>query len=102
MAERSDPRPVDAPLEEAKPEADVSEQELEVAIDEQGVEGPAGRRRASSLDAEVPEADALEQATPTRPLGAPPETVHGHPEGSEADLLEQEQDVPLDEEEGER
>ena len=70
------------------PEADRAEQ---AALLE-----PAGD--ASAPPAGVPEADALEQQLSARPGEASrPVRPVGDREASEADVLEQERDVPLDE-----
>jgi hypothetical protein len=75
------------------PEADHAEQEA--LVDPAGVTS-AGE--ASNPDAAVPEADALEQQLAARPgeAGGPPQPV-GSREADEADVLEQEIDVPVDE-----
>ena len=62
---------------------------------------PSGVSVAGEADApgdDVPEADALEQQLAARPgeAGSPPRPV-GDREANEADVLEQEADVPLDE-----
>jgi hypothetical protein len=77
------------------PEADHAEQEA--LVDPAGVTS-AGE--ASNPDADVPEADALEQQLAARPgeAGAPTGPV-GSREADEADVLEQEVEVPLDDEE---
>jgi hypothetical protein len=77
------------------PDADRAEQEA--LLDPPGVT-LAGD--ASSPAEDVPEADALEQQLSARPgeVGSPPRPVGGR-EADEADLLEQETDVPLDDDE---
>jgi hypothetical protein len=77
------------------PDADRAEQEA--LLDEPGV---ALAGDASDRDDDVPEADALEQQLAARPgeAGSPLQPV-GDREASEADVLEQETDVPLDDEE---
>ena len=74
------------------PEADRAEQE---ALDRSGV---ALTGEANTPAADVPEADALEQQLSARPgeAGGPALSV-GDREANEADLLDQEADVPLDE-----
>ena len=75
------------------PEADRAEQEALLAPSGVPVAGEA------SAPAEgVPEADALEQQLSTRPgeAGGPVRPVGGR-EANEADVLEQEADVPVDE-----
>jgi hypothetical protein len=75
------------------PEADRAEQEA--LLDQSGV---ALAGEASAPAADVPEGDALEQQLSARPgeAGSPALSV-GDREANEADLLEQEADVPLDE-----
>jgi hypothetical protein len=75
------------------PEADRAEQEA--LLDPSGV-ALAGEANAPAAD--VPEGDALEQQLSVRPgeAGSPARPV-GDREANEADLLEQEADVPLDE-----
>ena len=75
------------------PDADRAEQEA--LLDEPGV---ALAGDASDPDDDVPEADALEQQLAARPgeSGGPLQPV-GDREANEADVLEQEADVPLDE-----
>ena len=75
------------------PEADRAEQEA--LLDPPGV---ALAGEASAPAADVPEGDALEQQLSVRPgeTGGPALSV-GDREANEADLLEQEADVPLDE-----
>ena len=74
------------------PDADRAEQE--VPLDQAGVELA---RDATSPPQDVPEADALEQQLAARPgeAGWPWQPV-GDREADEADVLEQEEDVPLD------
>ena len=75
------------------PDADRAEQEA--LVDAPGVD-TAGE--ADSPAEDVPEADALEQQLSVRPgeAGGPLQPV-GDREANEADVLEQEADVPLDE-----
>jgi hypothetical protein len=75
------------------PDADRAEQE---ALLEPAAAGTAGEASAPAGD--VPEADALEQQLAARPgeAGSPLGPV-GDREANEADVLEQEADVPLDE-----
>ena len=77
------------------PDADRAEQEA--LLDEPGV---ALAGDASDQDDDVPEADALEQQLAARPgeAGSPLRPV-GDREASEADVIEQELDVPLDDDE---
>ena len=75
------------------PDADRAEQEALLdppAVDTAGEAGAPGD--------DVPEADALEQQLSARPgeAGSPVRPV-GDREANEADVLEQEADVPLDE-----
>jgi hypothetical protein len=74
------------------PDGDRAEQVA--PLDQPGVE-LAGE--ASDPDDDVPEADAIEQQIAARPgeASSPFEPV-GDREASEADVLEQETDVPLD------
>ena len=74
------------------PDGDHAEQVA--PLDQPGVE-LAGE--ASDPDDDVPEADAIEQQLAARPgeAGSPLQPV-GDREASEADVLEQETDVPLD------
>jgi len=76
------------------PEADRAEQE---GLMEPAAAGTASE--ASAPAADVPEADALEQQLAARPgeTGSPLGPV-GDREANEADVLEQEADVPLDDE----
>jgi hypothetical protein len=75
------------------PDADRAEQEA--PLDQPGI-GLAGEAQAPGPD--VPEADALEQQLAARPgeAGAPRGPV-GDREAADADVLEQEADVPVDE-----
>ena len=75
------------------PDADRAEQEA--LVDPPAVSSAAD---ASTPGADVPEADALEQQLSARPgeSGSPLRPV-GDREADEADLLEQDADVPLDE-----
>jgi hypothetical protein len=59
---------------------------------------PATAGEADAIGADVPEADALEQQLAARPgeSGSPLRPV-GDREANEADVLEQEADVPVDE-----
>jgi len=77
------------------PDADRAEQEA--LVDPPAVTSAAD---ASSPAADVPEADALEQQLAAQPgeAGSPVRPV-GDREASEADVLEQEADVPLDDDE---
>jgi hypothetical protein len=77
------------------PDADRAEQEA--LLDQPGVD-LAGE--ASEPEDDVPEADALEQQLAARPgeAGGPLQPV-GDREADEADVLEQETDVPLDDDE---
>ena len=77
------------------PDADRAEQEA--LLDPPGV---ASAGEAAAPDVDVPEADALEQQLAARPgeSGAPLQPV-GDREANEADVLEQETDVPLDDDE---
>ncbi len=74
---------------------DADRAEQEALLDPPGV-SVAGEADAPGDD--VPEADALEQQLAARPgeAGSPPRPV-GDREANEADVLEQEADVPLDE-----
>ena len=78
------------------PEADRAEQEA--LLDPSGVTAAGD---ASAPAEGVPEADALDQQLSSRPgeAGSPPRPV-GDREANEADVLEQELDVPLDVEVG--
>ena len=82
----TDPAPTDVP------DADRAEQEA--LLDPPAV-GTAGDATAPGAD--VPEADALEQQLAARPgeSGSPLRPV-GDREADEADVLEQEADVPVD------
>jgi hypothetical protein len=82
----TDPGPSDVP------EADRAEQEA--PLDQPGVSLAA---EASPPPEDVPEADALEQQLAVRPdaEGAPLRPV-GDREADDADVLEQETDVPVD------
>lgn len=77
------------------PDADRAEQE---ALLDPGAAGTAAEARSPGEG--VPEADALEQQLAARPgeSGSPLAAV-GDREANEADVLEQEVDVPLDDEE---
>jgi hypothetical protein len=77
------------------PDADRAEQEA--LLDPSGV---ASAGDADGPDVDVPEADALEQQLAARPgeAGSPLRPV-GSREANEADVLEQETDVPLDDDE---
>ena len=77
------------------PDADRAEQEA--PLDQPGV---ALAGEASEPEDDVPEADALEQQLAARPgeAGGPLQPV-GDREADEADVLEQETDVPLDDDE---
>ena len=77
------------------PDADRAEQEA--LLDAPGV---ASAGDADGPDVDVPEADALEQQLAARPgeAGSPLRPV-GFREANEADVLEQEADVPLDDDE---
>jgi hypothetical protein len=77
------------------PDADRAEQEA--LLDQPGV---ALASDASEPDDDVPEADALEQQLAAGPgeAGGPLQPV-GDREADEADVLEQEVDVPLDDDE---
>src|SRR3954454_14735482 len=77
------------------PDADRAEQEA--LLDPPAV---TSAREGSSPGADVPEADALEQQLAARPgeAGSPLTPVGGR-EADEADVLEQETDVPLDDDE---
>jgi hypothetical protein len=77
------------------PDADRAEQEA--LLDPSGVTSAGD---ADSPDVDVPEADALEQQLAARPgeAGSPLRPV-GSREANEADVLEQETDVPLDDDE---
>jgi len=77
------------------PDADRAEQAA--LLDPAGVTSAA---EASSPAEDVPEADALEQQLAARPgeAGSPLRPV-GDREANEADVLEQETDVPLDDDE---
>ena len=74
-------------------DADRAEQEALVDPPEVAIAGDA-----EAPPADVPEADALEQQLVARPrgTGAPVRPV-GDREANEADVLEQEADVPVDE-----
>ena len=58
---------------------------------------PATAGEATPVGDGVPEADALEQQLAARPGEAGRPTAVGDREASEADVLEQEADVPVDE-----
>ena len=75
------------------PDADRAEQEA--LLDPPAVSSAAD---ASPPGADVPEADALEQQLSARPgeAGSPLRSV-GDREANEADVLEQDADVPVDE-----
>jgi hypothetical protein len=75
------------------PDADRAEQEAPPAVSLAGDATPPG--------ADVPEADALEQQLAARPgeSGSPLRPV-GDREADDADVLEQEADVPVDDDEG--
>jgi hypothetical protein len=75
------------------PDADRAEQEA--LLDQPGV---ALAGDASEPDDAVPEADALEQQLAARPGEGALQPV-GDREADEADVLEQETDVPLDDDE---
>jgi hypothetical protein len=77
------------------PDADRAEQEA--LLDPPAVTSAAD---AASPGEDVPEADALEQQLAARPgeAGSPLRPV-GDREANEADVLEQEADVPLDDDE---
>jgi hypothetical protein len=77
------------------PDADRAEQAA--LLDPAGVTAAGD---ASNPDDDVPEADALEQQLAARPgeAGSPLRPVAGI-EADEADVLEQETDVPLDDDE---
>lgn len=60
---------------------------------------PATAGAATPPAADVPEADALEQQLAARPGEAGRPTAVGYREADDADVLEQEADVPLDEDE---
>jgi hypothetical protein len=77
------------------PDADRAEQET--LLDPPAVTSAAD---ATSPGEGVPEADALEQQLAARPgeAGRPPRPV-GDREANEADVIEQEADVPLDDDE---
>ena len=79
-------------MSEPVPDADRAEQKA--LLDPPAV-GTAGE--ASAPPADVPEADALEQQLAARPgeAGTPWRPV-GDREANEADVLEQEADVPVD------
>ena len=76
---------------------DADRAEQEALLDPSGV-SVAGEADAPGDD--VPEADALEQQLAARPgeAGSTPRPV-GDREANEADVLEQETEVPLDDEE---
>ena len=76
---------------------DADRAEQEALVDPPAVTSAAD---ADSPAADVPEADALEQQLSARPgeAGTPPRPVGGR-EADEADVLEQETDVPLDDDE---
>jgi hypothetical protein len=77
------------------PDADRAEQEA--LLDPSGV---ASAGDADGPDVDFPEADALEQQLAARPgeAGSPLRPV-GSREANEAEVLEQEADVPLDDDE---
>jgi hypothetical protein len=77
--------------------ADADRAEQEALVDPLAVTTAAD---ADSPAEGVPEADALEQQLSARPgeAGGPPRPVGGR-EADEADVLEQETDVPLDDDE---
>ena len=74
---------------------DADRAEQEALLDDPGI---AVASEAAAPDDAVPEADALEQQLAARPgeAGSPMRPV-GDREANEADVLEQEADVPLDE-----
>jgi hypothetical protein len=76
---------------------DADRAEQEALVDPPAVSSAAD---ASSPAEDVPEADALEQQLSARPgeAGSTPRPVGGR-EADEADVLEQETDVPLDDDE---
>jgi hypothetical protein len=73
---------------------DADRAEQEALVDPPAVSTAA---EAATPAADVPEADALEQQLAARPgeAGSPQRPV-GDREGSEADILEQDADVPVD------
>ena len=77
--------------------SDAPDADLEAPLDQPGV---ALAGEASEPEDDVPEADALEQQLAARPgeAGSPLLPV-GDREADEADVLEQETDVPLDDDE---
>ncbi len=77
------------------PEADRAEQEALVDPPEVSIAGDA-----QSPPADVPEADALDQQLVARPqgTGGPVQRV-GDREADDADVLEQEADVPVEDDE---
>ena len=77
------------------PEADALEQQALIEPS-----GESAAREARPVGDAVPEADALEQQLAARPgeAGAPPPLV-GDREANEADVLEQEADVPVEDDE---
>ena len=77
------------------PDADRAEQEA--LVDPPAVTSAAD---ATNPGQDVPEADALEQQLAARPgEAASPQRPVGDREANEADVLEQETDVPLDDDE---
>ena len=79
------------------PEADRAEQEALVEPPEVSIAGDA-----QAPPADVPEADALDQQLVVRPQGTGgPVQFVGDREADEADVLEQETDVPVDEDDPE-
>jgi hypothetical protein len=73
-------------------EADRAEQEAPLEPP-----APATAGEASPVGDGVPEADALEQQLAARPGGAGRPDAVGDREANEADVLEQQADVPVDE-----
>lgn len=110
MDPAADPRPADPRPADHSREDDVTEPGIPSDVpDADRVEQEAlldPPAAASAADAEdpgvdVPEADALEQQLAARPgeAGSPLRPV-GSREANEADVLEQETEVPLDDDEG--
>ncbi len=84
-------------MTEPAPSSDVPEADL---AEQQALVDPAATGGVTPPGDAVPEADALEQQLSTRPgeAGGPTQPV-GDREANEADVLEQEIEVPADEDE---
>ncbi|WP_029432401.1 hypothetical protein [Blastococcus sp. URHD0036] len=73
-------------------DADRAEQDAPVEVS-----APATAGEATPVGDDVPEGDALEQQLATRPGEAGRPVAVGDREASDADVLEQQADVPVDE-----